>query len=75
MSIAEFCIKRKVTTKKPLSGNLRIEKYDNDSDTFKHVIEIINDLFNCNPNNKAVAEYEIVNNILIVRFYHLVGIE
>ena len=34
-------------------------------------IEMLNDLFNCDPNNEIVAEYSVVDKALTVSFYYL----
>lgn len=52
-------------------GSLRIKKFDDGDETFNRIVAIINDLFNCNPNDEVVASYEVVDNIMLVKFYYL----
>ena len=50
---------------------LKMERFQICLDVFRKAINVINDLFNCNPNSEIVAEYRVEKDALFVKFYYL----
>ena len=50
---------------------LKIERFQIGLDVFRKAINIINDLFNCEPDLDIVAEYKVEKDALFVKFYYL----
>lgn len=51
-------------------GMLSITRYNDNERVFDIAIEVINDLFNCEPKSDIVASCEISSDVLVVKFYY-----
>lgn len=58
-----------------VEGALVIKKYVDDDAVYKLAIEKINDIFNCNPNTKMVAQYIKSRDELRVKLYRFIETE